>query len=94
MNKLLTSRLLQAIFVMIAVTAMAFLMFRFVGDPVAAMVREGASQEEKDTLRRSLGLDKSMVVQFFAFVGVEGIQKVVDLFLFLSQFSVLFVLLT
>ena len=69
MNKLLTSRLLQAIFVMIAVTAMAFLMFRFVGDPVAAMVREGASQEEKDTLRRSLGLDKSMVVQFFAFVG-------------------------
>lgn len=69
MISMLTSRLLQAIFVMIAVTALAFLMLHFVGDPVAAMVREGASQEEKDALRISLGLDKPIVLQFFAFVG-------------------------
>lgn len=69
MIRLLTSRLSQAILVMIVVTALAFLMFRFVGDPVAAMVREGASQEEKDALRIGLGLDKPIAMQFFSFFG-------------------------
>ncbi len=44
---------------MLAVIAIAFLMFRFVGDPVAMMAREGASQAEKDALRQSLGLDRT-----------------------------------
>jgi len=68
MIKILLARLLQAILVMIAVTAVAFVMFRFVGDPVSMMVREGASQAEKDALRVALGLDKSLLVQFGDFV--------------------------
>lgn len=68
MIKILLARLLQAILVMIAVTAVAFVMFRFVGDPVSMMVREGASQTEKDALRVALGLDKSLAVQFGEFV--------------------------
>lgn len=67
MIKILLARLLQAILVMIAVTAVAFVMFRFVGDPVSMMVREGASQAEKDALRVALGLDKSLAVQFGEF---------------------------
>ncbi len=43
----LAQRFGQAVLVMLAVTAIAFLMFRFVGDPVAMMAREGASQAEK-----------------------------------------------
>lgn len=69
MIRLLSVRLLQAILVMVAVTAIAFIMFRFVGDPVASMVREGATQAEKDALRAALGLDRSIPVQFVHFIG-------------------------
>ncbi len=65
----LAQRAGQAVLVMLAVTAIAFLMFRFVGDPVAMMSREGASQAEKDQLRQSLGLDRPIVVQYAGFVG-------------------------
>jgi peptide/nickel transport system permease protein len=69
MIRILSVRLLQAILVMVAVTAIAFIMFRFVGDPVATMVREGASQAEKDALRVALGLDRPLFIQFLEFVG-------------------------
>ncbi|SFJ22786.1 peptide/nickel transport system permease protein [Phyllobacterium sp. CL33Tsu] len=69
MIKIVSMRLFQAILVMVAVTAVAFIMFRFVGDPVAMMVREGASQAEKDALRAALGLDKPMLIQFVEFFG-------------------------
>ncbi|MDX8439384.1 ABC transporter permease [Mesorhizobium australafricanum] len=69
MIRILSVRLLQAILVMVAVTAIAFIMFRFVGDPVATMVREGATQAEKDALRSALGLDRPLLVQFLGFVG-------------------------
>ena len=62
-------RLGQALLVMFAVTGIAFLMFRFVGDPVAIMAREGASQAEKAELRHSLGLDQPVIVQYARFVG-------------------------
>ncbi len=69
MIRIISMRLFQAILVMIAVTAVAFIMFRFVGDPVATMVREGASQAEKDALRATLGLDKPILMQFVEFAG-------------------------
>jgi peptide/nickel transport system permease protein len=69
MIRILSVRLLQAILVMIAVTAIAFIMFRFVGDPVAVMVREGATQAEKDALRVALGLDRPLALQFADFLG-------------------------
>ena len=62
-------RLGQALLVMFAVTGIAFLMFRFVGDPVSIMAREGASQAEKEELRHSLGLDQPVIVQYARFVG-------------------------
>jgi peptide/nickel transport system permease protein len=62
------SRLAQALLVMLAVTAIAFVMFRYVGDPVAMMSREDASPAEKAELRRSLGLDRPVLVQYGEFV--------------------------
>ena len=58
MLSVLASRLGQAVLVMLVVTGCRFLMFRYVGDPVAIMSREDATQEEKQELRRSLGLDR------------------------------------
>ncbi len=65
----ITSRLAQALLVMLAVTAIAFVMFRYVGDPVAMMSREDATPAEKAELRHSLGLDRPVLVQFGSFVG-------------------------
>lgn len=69
MLRFLLARLGQAALVMLAVAAVSFLMFRFVGDPVAGMVREDASVQEKAELRQALGLDQPVVVQFGRFLG-------------------------
>jgi peptide/nickel transport system permease protein len=69
MLRFLIARLGQAALVMLAVAAVSFLMFRFVGDPVAGMVREDASVQEKAELRQALGLDQPVIVQFGRFLG-------------------------
>ena len=53
---------------MLAVAFIAFMIFRFVGDPVELMLNEQASQAQRDELRVRLGLDRSFVVQFGTFV--------------------------
>jgi peptide/nickel transport system permease protein len=53
---------------MLAVAAMAFLIFRFVGDPVEMMVNEQTTQAQRDQLREHLGLNDSVFVQFERFV--------------------------
>jgi peptide/nickel transport system permease protein len=68
MIRVLLSRVGQAILVMLVVSAISFVMFRYVGDPVAIMSRENATQEEKAELRRTLGLDQSVIVQYGRFL--------------------------
>ena len=65
----LLARMGQAALVMLAVTAVAFMMFRFVGDPVLIMSRENATPAEKEELRERLGLDRPVVVQYAHFLG-------------------------
>lgn len=61
-------RLINAVFVMLSVAFLAFLIFRFVGDPVDQMLNEQATQEQRDDLRDSLGLTDPFLVQFGKFV--------------------------
>jgi len=70
----LIKRLSNAALVMLAVTLMAFAIFRFVGDPVELMVSERATQAERDELRERMGLNQSVLFQFTKFVGnaVQG----------------------
>lgn len=67
-------RLAQALVVMAAIALISFVMFRYVGDPVAVMSREDASVTEREELRHRLGLDQPVWVQFGEFVGrvVQG----------------------
>ena len=67
-------RLLQAIVVMLTVAFIAFMLFQYVGDPVTSILGQDATQEQRDELRRDLGLDRSFAVQFTRFVGnaVQG----------------------
>jgi peptide/nickel transport system permease protein len=62
-------RLVQAILVMLTVAFVAFLLFQYVGDPVAQMLGQDATPEDRMRLRSELGLDKPFFVQFATFAG-------------------------
>ena len=62
-------RLLQSVLVMLAVALLSFFMFRFVGDPVATLAGQEASQADRAELRERLGLNDPIVGQFARFVG-------------------------
>jgi peptide/nickel transport system permease protein len=61
--------LLQGIAVMVVVAALAFSMFRYVGDPVANMVGQEASQKDRQELTERLGLNDPIPVQFVRFIA-------------------------
>jgi peptide/nickel transport system permease protein len=62
-------RLLEAAFVMVTVALLAFVLFRFVGDPVNQMVGQDTSLEDRQMLRKELGLDDPVAIQFGRFVA-------------------------
>lgn len=61
-------RLLEAVLVMVTVALLAFVLFRFVGDPVNQMVGQDTSLEDRIKLRQDLGLDDPIAVQFGRFI--------------------------
>ncbi|MGJ8547744.1 MAG: ABC transporter permease [Sulfitobacter sp.] len=65
----LIRRIIQSIFVMLTVALIAFMMFRFMGDPVNSLVAENASTEEREAVRERLGLDQPLWVQYGRFVA-------------------------
>ncbi len=64
----LVKRVGNAILVMLTVTFIAFMIFRFVGDPVEMMMNESATQAEHDELRTKLGLNDGFLTQYVRFV--------------------------
>jgi peptide/nickel transport system permease protein len=62
-------RLIQAVIVMLTVGFIAFMLFQYVGDPISSMLGQDATQEQRDALRKDLGLDQAFPVQFAHFVG-------------------------
>jgi peptide/nickel transport system permease protein len=61
--------LAQGVLVMLAVAFIAFSMFRFVGDPVANMMGQEATLQDRAELRAKLGLDQPFVLQFAGYIG-------------------------
>ena len=65
MTAFLIRRTVGAIAVMWAVATLVFFMLRLVpGDPIAAMLADAGGPEEMEAMRRRLGLDRSLVVQY------------------------------
>ena len=54
--------------VMLTVALIAFALFQFVGDPIANMVGQDTSVEEREQLKEDLGLNGSILTQFANFV--------------------------
>ena len=65
----IVSRLLQSLAVMLAVSFLCFVLFNFVGDPVNNMVGQEATASDREEMRRDLGLEDSVAVQFVRFLG-------------------------
>ena len=62
-------RLLQSVIVMLVVALISFMLFRYVGDPVASMLGQDSRIQDHEALRTELGLDQPFYVQFATFVG-------------------------
>lgn len=67
-------RLFQSLIVMLTVALIAFAMFRYVGDPIASMVGQDTTPQQREQLRAELGLNDPFALQFARFVGnaVQG----------------------
>ena len=61
--------LLQGILVILAVGLIAFSMFRFVGDPVASLAGQEATDADRAELAERLGLNDPFPLQFVRFLG-------------------------
>lgn len=62
-------RLGQSVLVMLAVAFIAFMVFRYVGDPVTSMLGQDSTIADIEELRQRLGLNDPFYIQFIRFVG-------------------------
>ena len=62
-------RVLQTFAVLGVVALIAFALFNYTGDPIAFMLGQDATLEDRTRLRAELGLDQPFYVQFGHFVG-------------------------
>ncbi|HET7343417.1 MAG TPA: ABC transporter permease [Methylomirabilota bacterium] len=68
MKRFVIRRLGYALLSLILLSVTIFLFVRVTGDPTVLLVEPGASQADMDALRTELGLDRSLPVQYVAFV--------------------------
>ena len=69
MSAYILRRIAQSVIVMLAVGLVAFSLFRFVGDPVATMMGQEASQADRAELRDRLGLNDPVFIQFASYMA-------------------------
>ncbi|MBE0693693.1 MAG: ABC transporter permease [Aquamicrobium sp.] len=62
-------RLAQSFIVMLVVALISFMLFRFVGDPVANLVGQESRISDIEELRQRLGLNDPFYIQFVRFIG-------------------------
>ena len=65
----LLQRLLQSLLALMAISMLVFAMMFCLGDPVAALLPQSASQKQREELRHELGLDRSLAIQYVRYMG-------------------------
>lgn len=69
MKKIIIKRLLSIVLVIFGVTLIVFFLSHVIpGDPARMMVGQRASQEALDNVRKQLGLDKPLIIQYFIYM--------------------------
>jgi len=66
---LLLRRLGQSLLVLLAVSFIAFLVFRHIGDPTISLLGEDASLADREAVIAELGFDQPVAVQYLRYMG-------------------------
>lgn len=98
----IAKRLIQGLVVLLGVSMICFVIFRYMGDPVLTMAGKYATFQEREEVRHALGLDKPIYVQYTRFIwnaahgnfGKSYISRVPALGLILERFPATFELAT
>jgi ABC-type dipeptide/oligopeptide/nickel transport system permease component len=98
MTTYILRRLLQGVVVLLAVSMICFVIFRYLGDPVLTMAGKYATQQEIEEVRRAFGLDQPTHVQYGRFIwnalhgnfGKSYVSRVPALGLILERFPATF----
>lgn len=69
MQRYVLFRFMQMLGTLLVVSIVVFFISRATGDPLNLLVSEDASEEHRDAMRRELGLDKPLPVQYVVWVG-------------------------
>ena len=69
MRNFLLKRIGLAFLVALFVSLLSFLMLRAAGDPAIAMAGEGATAADIEFIRQKFGYDRSLVAQYFSWLG-------------------------
>lgn len=91
-------RLIQGAFVLLGVTLICFIIFRYMGDPVQTLAGQYATTAEREMIRETFGLDKPAYVQYGRFLanaaqgnfGFSYVSRVPVLGLILERFPATF----
>ena len=69
MQRYILRRLLQAVITLFLVSVIVFILGRLTGDPVALLLTEYSTEEDKILITKQLGLDKPLPEQYAIFIG-------------------------
>jgi peptide/nickel transport system permease protein len=69
MGRIVASRLIQGVIVIIGITFLVFFATFLTGDPAILMLGEGATKAQVDALRQIMGFDRPLLVQYASFLG-------------------------
>jgi peptide/nickel transport system permease protein len=91
-------RLIQGVVVLMGVTLICFVIFRYMGDPVQTLAGQYATTAEREMIRQTFGLDQPAYVQYGRFLanalqgnfGVSYVSRVPVLGLILERFPATF----
>ncbi|HUV58606.1 MAG TPA: ABC transporter permease [Desulfatiglandales bacterium] len=65
----ITRRLIQGVVVLLAVSFICFIIFRYSGDPVVSLAGRYATFQEREMVRKAFGLDRPFYIQYTRFIA-------------------------
>jgi ABC-type dipeptide/oligopeptide/nickel transport system permease component len=65
----ITRRLIQGVVVLLAVSFICFIIFRYSGDPVVTLAGRYATLQEREMVRKAFGLDRPFYIQYTRFIA-------------------------
>ena len=65
----ITRRLIQGVIVLLCVSLICFIIFRYTGDPVVTLAGVYSTLKDREEIRKAYGLDRPVIVQYGRFIA-------------------------